>query len=482
VDLETFFFVQQRLADVEPCLSRRTIFFSRILRTIMARPIILLVLTSPWTLVATSTHRLRNGIEIPLVGLGCGNQDHERIVDVVKYATSGALPLRLIDTAMKSQNAELLMQSPRVASGETMILTKVWYTHLGYERTKLVVEDEIRAYGRPLDVVLLHWPRCNDQIRWMECDAEELALPQRVRDAGPAKGSFLDSWRALEDLYSRGQIRAIGVSNFKIRDLKQLLSMRKLRTKPHVMQGTLWSALFEPQLMALLKSESIFYQSYGVLSGTVGKAEPRTRDKLKIRRWVRARNMLRKIAVHTAMESIEEQIARLHEEKTDAAEAENYDLAKELKGKAAELEAIGSIEKQIAQLHKEKIDAAEAEDYDLAKELKGKAAGLEATLAAADFARGTAADEASASPMSIAQVIQRWLIQRGIGIIPRATSREHVDANAAVRTLRALSVAEMRAAAIAVEQLVRVNYGLEEGSTWGDESEKSDAAQARSEL
>ena len=443
MDLETFFFVQQRLADVEPCLSRRTIFFSRILRTIMARPIILLVLTSPWTLVATSTHRLRNGIEIPLVGLGCGNQDHERIVDVVKYATSGVLPLRLIDTAMKSQNAELLMQSPRVASGETMILTKVWYTHLGYERTKLVVEDEIRAYGRPLDVVLLHWPRCNDQIRWMECDAEELALPQRVRDAGPAKGSFLDSWRALEDLYSRGQIRAIGVSNFKIRDLKQLLSMRKLRTKPHVMQGTLWSALFEPQLMALLKSESIFYQSYGVLSGTVGKAEPRTRDKLKIRRWVRARNMLRKIAVHTAMESIEEQIARLHEEKTDAAEAENYDLA---------------------------------------KELKGKAAGLEATLAAADFARGTAADEASASPMSIAQVIQRWLIQRGIGIIPRATSREHVDANAAVRTLRALSVAEMRAAAIAVEQLVRVNYGLEEGSTWGDESEKSDAAQARSEL
>jgi hypothetical protein len=195
--------------------------------------------------------------------------------------------------------------------------------------------------------------------------------------------------------------------------------------------------------MALLKSESIFYQSYGVLSGTVGKAKPRTRDKLKIRRWVRARNMLRKIAVHTAMESIEEQIARLHQEKTDAAEAEDYDLAKELKGKAAELEA---------------------------------------TLAAADFARGTAVDEASASPMSIAQVIQRWLIQRGIGIIPRATSREHVDANAAVRTLRALSVAEMRAAAIAVEQLVRVNYGLEEGSTWGDESEKSDAAQARSEL
>ena len=110
MDLETFFFVQQHLADVEPCLSRRTIFFSRILRTIMARPIILLVLTSPWTLVATSSHRLRNGIEIPLVGLGCGNQDHERIVDVVKYATSGALPLRLIDTAMKSQNAELLMQ------------------------------------------------------------------------------------------------------------------------------------------------------------------------------------------------------------------------------------------------------------------------------------------------------------------------------------------------------------------------------------
>ena len=331
--------------------------------------------------------RLRNGLEIPLVGFGVGNQDHELIPGVLEYAdrrsANNVKPLRLIDTAMKSGNAHILARSTRIASGATMVLTKVWYTHLGYERTKLAVEDELMKYGRPkLDIVLLHWPRCNPKIPWMECDAEEAALPQRVRDAGPA-GSFIASWRALEDLYDEGKIKAIGVSNFKVRDLTMLLSIPNLRTKPHMVQGALWSVLFDPELMALLRREDIFYQAYGVISGTVGKAEPRN-DAAKRKRWARARRNLQVIA----------------------------------------------------------------------------------------DARGASIGDAAA--VSIAQVIQRWLIQRNIGIVPRATTAPHFDANSAVRTLKALSAREMGEAAVGVEQLVRSVYDLPEGS-W-------DAERVRHEL
>jgi diketogulonate reductase-like aldo/keto reductase len=325
--------------------------------------------------------RLRNGFKIPLVGFGVGNQDHALIPGVLEYAdrrsTDNAMPLALVDTAMKSANAHLLARSTRVASGATMVLTKVWYTHLGYERTKLAVEDELMKYGRPkLDIVLLHWPRCNPMIPWMDCEAEEAALPQRVRDAGPA-GSFIASWRALEDLYDEGKIKAIGVSNFKERDLRMLLSIPGLRTKPHMVQGALWSAIFDPELMALLRREGIFYQAYGVVSGTVGKAEPRE-DAAKRTRWARARRMLRRIA----------------DARSDGAAA-----------------------------------------------------------------------------VSVAQVIQRWLVQRGIGIVPRATTATHFDANAAVRTMRALSASEMREAAVGVEQLVRSVYNLPEGS-WDAERDR----------
>jgi diketogulonate reductase-like aldo/keto reductase len=54
------------------------------------------------------------------------------------------------------------------------ILTKVWYTHLGYERTKHSVYQSLTNLGRDsIDIVILHWPRCNDEIEWMNCDAEE---------------------------------------------------------------------------------------------------------------------------------------------------------------------------------------------------------------------------------------------------------------------------------------------------------------------
>ena len=66
------------------------------------------------------------------------------------------------------------------------VVTKVWYTHLGYGRTKLAVEEMLAGLNGCCEVtMLIHWPRCRDDISWMHCEEEEAYLPQRVKDAGP---------------------------------------------------------------------------------------------------------------------------------------------------------------------------------------------------------------------------------------------------------------------------------------------------------
>jgi len=120
-----------------------------------------------------------------------------------------------------------------------------------------------------------------------------------------------------------------------------------------------------------------------------------------------------------AIATMEAQIEQLHTEKLAAAEAEEYGLAKELKGKIVELEAgleelrsapeaddgnaaaVAEIEAQIAQLHTEKLAAAEEEEYGLAKELKGKIVELEAKLGELRSGGGAAA----AAPASAAAVV-----------------------------------------------------------------------------
>jgi len=69
------------------------------------------------------------------------------------------------------------------------VVTKIWYTYLGYERTQLAVREimEIFKYHPYINVhLLIHWPRCRDDISWMECEKEEDALPIEVKDADDA--------------------------------------------------------------------------------------------------------------------------------------------------------------------------------------------------------------------------------------------------------------------------------------------------------
>ena len=156
--------------------------------------------------------------------MGIGNLPHESIPQVVNAQLD--VGVRLIDTAHASNNEGILGEaiasfdggggvhrntrgSPTISSHqEVHVVTKVWYTHLGYERTKMSVQESLQnlqeAINRQIFVhVLIHWPRCNDDIPWMNCEEEENNLPPQVKTAGPPPhlnkyGAFVDSWKALE--------------------------------------------------------------------------------------------------------------------------------------------------------------------------------------------------------------------------------------------------------------------------------------------
>ena len=189
---------------------------------------------------------LSNGKKFPQVGLGVGNLQHDLIVDRITEALQADKKTVLFDTAHASKNEELVREGIKAGLKKSTylnkrsivhVVTKVWYTHLGYERTLLSVKESLQSLkqNNVRVHVLIHWPRCNDDIPWMHCEQEENGLPDNVRNAGPAPHlnkdtAFLESWRALEDIYlgkvslGRGlpKVESIGVSNFALEDMKAL--------------------------------------------------------------------------------------------------------------------------------------------------------------------------------------------------------------------------------------------------------------------
>lgn len=136
------------------------------------------------------TVTLNNGIEMPILGFGVFQiaDPHECEQSVYDAIMAG---YRLIDTAASYLNEEAVGRAIKrsgVAREELFITTKLWVQDTGYERTKKAFERSLeRLQLDYLDLYLIHQPY----------------------------GDVHGSWRAMEELYREGKVRAIGVSNFQ---------------------------------------------------------------------------------------------------------------------------------------------------------------------------------------------------------------------------------------------------------------------------
>jgi 2,5-diketo-D-gluconate reductase A len=141
---------------------------------------------------------LNNGIKMPVLGFGTHSLSGDTCIRSVSEAISAGF--RLIDTATIYGNEEAVGQGI-VQSGikrESLFITsKLWVDDSGYENTKKAFETSSEKLGLEyLDLYLIHRPR------------------------GDVKGS----WKAMEELYKEGKIRAIGLSNFEPEQIEDLLA------------------------------------------------------------------------------------------------------------------------------------------------------------------------------------------------------------------------------------------------------------------
>ncbi|MFM0760313.1 aldo/keto reductase [Streptococcus suis] len=185
------------------------------------------------------TVTLHNGVEMPTVGFGVFQiPDPETCQQVVEEAIRTGY--RLIDTAQAYGNEEAVGRAIRnagVPREELFITTKLWISDMSYQGAKEAFATSMEKLSLDyLDLYLLHQP----------------------------VGDTFGAWRAVEELYQEGKIRAIGVSNFKSDQIANLALFN--RVKPMVNQIELHVFNQKPEERAYLASKDIQVQSWGAFA------------------------------------------------------------------------------------------------------------------------------------------------------------------------------------------------------------------------
>ena len=178
---------------------------------------------------AVPTVTLNNGILMPMLGFGTHSLKGAICVRCVSEAIS--VGFRLIDTATIYGNEEYVGEGIRqsgIDREKLFVTSKLWVSDSGYETTKQAFETSLNKLGLEyLDLYLIHRPR------------------------GDVKGT----WKAMEELYKDGKIKAIGISNFEPDQLKELLTYAKV--KPTVNQIETHVFFQQQQAYGVLKKHEV---------------------------------------------------------------------------------------------------------------------------------------------------------------------------------------------------------------------------------
>ena len=160
-------------------------------------------------MILQSTYTLPNGVEIPKLGLGTWFIDDDKAADAVKAAVE--IGYRHIDTAQAYGNERGVGDGVRNASvprEELFVVTKLDAGIKDYETARASIDSSLKTMGLDyIDMMIIH-------------------SPQPWEDFGGSDRYFegnLAAWKALEEAYEAGKLRAIGVSNFQKEDLDNLL-------------------------------------------------------------------------------------------------------------------------------------------------------------------------------------------------------------------------------------------------------------------
>lgn len=193
--------------------------------------------------------KLNNGVEIPCVGYGTFRTDPAVTAQAVQDAIAAGY--RHIDTAKVYENEAGVGQGIKAAGvprEELFVTSKLWNTDRGYEATKAAFQASLDRLGLDyLDLYLIHWPANEKQFG---ADAAKINA---------------ETWRAMEELYEAGKIRAIGLSNFMPHHVAELLKTAKI--KPMVDQIEVHPGWTHAEEIKKLQAMDIVVEAWGPLGG-----------------------------------------------------------------------------------------------------------------------------------------------------------------------------------------------------------------------
>jgi len=193
------------------------------------------------------SYTLNNGVSIPVLGFGTwkaenGEVAYQAVLEALKAG------YRHIDTAAIYQNEESVGRAIRdsgISRQEIFVTTKLWNTNHSYEKARQAFEESMEKLGLDyLDLYLIHWPN-----------------PKLLREDDEWKTRNAEVWRAMEDLYKEGKIRAIGVSNFLPHHLDALLETARII--PAINQVRLAPGVYQEEVVAYCREKGILLEAWG---------------------------------------------------------------------------------------------------------------------------------------------------------------------------------------------------------------------------
>ncbi|WP_300283372.1 aldo/keto reductase [uncultured Subdoligranulum sp.] len=201
-------------------------------------------------MILQESYRLANGVQIPKLGLGTWFIEDDKAAQAVRDAVAAGH--RLIDTAQAYGNERGVGEGVRTCGlprEQLFVTSKVAAEAKSYEAAAQSIDETLAKMGLEyLDMMIIHSPQ-----PWAEFRVENRYFAENK-----------EVWRALEDAYEAGKLRAIGVSNFLQDDLENLLE--GCRIKPMVNQILLHITNTDKALPEYCRAQGILVEAYSPIA------------------------------------------------------------------------------------------------------------------------------------------------------------------------------------------------------------------------
>lgn len=188
---------------------------------------------------------LYNGVTIPCIGYGTYKAADTNSCDII--ATAAKAGYRFFDTASFYGTETFLAEALKQADlprNEVFITSKVWKAEMGYNETLEAFERTLKNLDTDyLDLYLIHWPRYTLDGEW--------------------KQTCIDTWKAMEELYEAGRVRAIGLSNFLPHHMDVILD--NCNIKPMVNQLEIHPGYTQEAAIRYCQERDILVQAWSPL-------------------------------------------------------------------------------------------------------------------------------------------------------------------------------------------------------------------------